>query len=255
MRERDSKEEREPDRPIWLSSSDIICCTIGSLNSNNLFTGSECFSSASSESKRQNNTASLTGEDCSRLSTSKQAMLWSKSWLHADFIIITSDLSKAILHEKKLNKIFCLGWFPFQRCQSLSLGATKMQHFKQLTHNCWQSSYLPFEDPVITSHFITQDKVGATESIDYYGLCDAMLIVHTTGGRGMEIMEDEGLFPTITNNQDRASNVWWRHREWENSQARCGDADSLKEREEGDKCRGRRGGSRKCWQRVKVKER
>lgn len=53
-----------------------------------------------------------------------------------------------------------------------------MQDFKQLAHNCWQSSYLPFEASVITSHFITQDKVEATESIDYYGRCDAVLIVH-----------------------------------------------------------------------------
>lgn len=70
--------------------------------------------------------------------------------------------------QKIQNKILCL-----------SLGATKMQDFKQLAHNCWQSSYLPFEDPVITSHFITQDKVGATESINYYGLCEAILPVRT----------------------------------------------------------------------------
>ena len=44
-----------------------------------------------------------------------------------------------------------------------------MLDFKQLAHNCRQSSYLPFEDTVITSHFITQDKVGATEFIDYDG--------------------------------------------------------------------------------------
>lgn len=40
-----------------------------------------------------------------------------------------------------------------------------MQDFKQLAHNHWQNTYLPFEDPV--SHFITQDKVGATIFMDY----------------------------------------------------------------------------------------
>ncbi len=149
-----------------------------------------------------------------------------------------------------LNKIFCLGWFLFQHCQSLSVSATKMQDFKQLAHNFRQSSYLPFEDSVITSHFITQDKVGARNlliimevAMQHSALC---IITVKTG-------DNVGL-PPITNDQDRASSFWW-HGEWENSQARCGDADSLKEWEEGDKCRRRRSRSRKCWQRVKVKER
>lgn len=58
------------------------------------------------------------------------------------------------------------------------MNATETQYFKQLAYDCWHSSDLPFEDAVITSHFITPGKVGATESIDYYGGCDAILKVH-----------------------------------------------------------------------------
>lgn len=71
---RDTARKLETDRPIWLSSSDIICCAIGSPNSNNFSTRNEgfCFCLASSESKRQNNTAYQAVKACTCLSTSKQ---------------------------------------------------------------------------------------------------------------------------------------------------------------------------------------
>ncbi len=130
-------------------------------------------------------------------------------------------------------------------CQSLSVSATKMQDFKQLAHNCWQSSYLPFEDSVITSHFITQNKVRTTKSIDYYGRCHAMLFVHiitakTGDNVGRRAHPD-------TNYQERASDGCIGNKIIHKQ--------GVEMREKGDKCRRRRGRRRKCWQRVKVKER
>lgn len=89
------------------------------------------------------------------------------------FILITSDLSKATLKQKFEQNI--LFWVDFFSCtvKAYLRVPQKMQGFKQLARNFWQSSYLPFEDSVITSHFIARGKVGAAESIDYYGGGDA----------------------------------------------------------------------------------
>lgn len=71
-----------------------------------------------------------------------------------------------------------------------------MQDIKQLVHNCWQISNLPFEESVITSHFITKDKVGTAQSIDYRQSCVEMLIVYTIT-KQIEMMWDEVLSPML----------------------------------------------------------
>ena len=106
---RETGRKKEADGPILLSSSDIICCATGSLNSNKSSTRNAGlrFSLPPSEGNKQNNIDSR-----ARLLKTAVDFLYqnplkvlSKSWLHADFIMITSDLSKAIHDQKFVQNI------------------------------------------------------------------------------------------------------------------------------------------------------